>query len=1535
MIRNVFLSVWLLLSFTAMTQTYSNDRDKFVKEFQKALSEYGKGDFHDFSKRDFPQLLLESGEFSDAYFNRMVATCNLMVEKKLKPYPEIYNYVFSVSSLVSGKQTAASYEAWHSSVDKMLESRYVRKFSDFIELSAGFFSESCIATSSNFKWFYVGGNYSFEYDDKAYMKFSGGNLVCRVESKRSSDSGDTVDSLEVIGAEGTYDPILKKWDGRGGKITWEKVGLDKNKTFAVLGGYDVSMKGSTMRVDTVELTTPYFDHTIQGMLTERAFKINREQDKIYPQFLSFERKLLINDIVPNVDYVGGFALQGSSFVGAGTNAEMSQITYKKAGVPFIKVRAKEIFVYPKKVSASKGVLAVYLNSGDSITHPGIEFTYDLEKKDIQMSRGKSGIGEAPFQDSYHQLEAYAPKIIWDVDADILRFTFEFGTSQEQKVARFESMDFFNEEVYDRLQAMSSMHPLVAIWNYCYKYDEYVLTEGKAATALGMTVSQAKSTLLQLSNMGFIAYDTDNQMVTVNQKLENFVRAKEGKKDYDNISFHSDFRPKELKGYTQDQINNDPYLQSVQALYEKQNAERRLKQDFAVLNLTTLDLDMTAIDHIVISERRNTVIFPNNSEVKVKDNRDFTFSGWINSGKLEINAIAANFEYDTYKINLLSTDKALFRVRPLRKEDGVNSIPMASSLTGITGEILVDDPQNRSGKKEGLEHYPRLISSTSTKIYYNSKDIYRGVYDSTRFYYTVEPFQLDTLNGFNEKIFRLKGELVSAGIFPKIKQEVKIMPDYSFGFSTTAPKGGYPFYGTAAKYENKIVLSNNGLQGAGTINFVHSTSVSNLLSFLPDSTVGIAQFENRPMATGVQFPDVKAEEAYITYVPREEVLKAQSLPKQEMIFFGGEAKMRGKVNVRPKGMTGAGLMTFINATVVSDNFRYKRYDIDADTAGFNLKNDSPDAEEDPLAFKTDNVSAHISFEERKGEFKSNEGESVVEFPVNQYMCKMDMFTWLMDELSIEMQKKEEKEIAINTGVDLVGPNFFSTHPKQDSLQFRAPKARFDLKEKTIYCDLVEYVDIADARIYPDSMKLNVRKKAKIDKLENARIVANYITKYHTFEKAEVEINARRDYNAKGQYPYYDMDSNVTYIAMNNIGLDTSYQTTASGKIETNMDFKLSPEFDYYGDVAIKAANPLILFSGATRINHLCDKFDRNWMAFTSEIDPKNIQIPVTKNMKDLEGGPISAGIVWRDSPATDSIRLYPTFLSSMVSAADPIVMTASGFLQYSPQSKEFQIGSKEKLINRGEKGNYLALHTESCSMNGDGVISLGMDYGDVQVDAVGVVNYNQQTGETSMNITARYDMPVDKGLMQDVASRINVVEGLKPMDFSSTTLEQALVEWEDVKAADKLKDEYVRLGEVKRIPDALERSMVITGLRLSSFDNPKSQIKGLVSNVESAVLVNMYGKSVMKYVPFRAFFQQVYSQAGSDQFSAYINIPGGRDYFFHYTMDKKEGLLRIKTGDDELSSALTEMKEEKRKKKNFKYEVTTNTVFLHKFMELFQ
>src|SRR5690606_28418183 len=96
------LAIWW--TFVGMGQTFSNDRAKFVKELQSALSTYGKGEYSDFVKNQLAPSLLESGAFSEKYFTTMVTTCNLLMTKRMDIYPDVYNYVFSVYSFVDTKQ---------------------------------------------------------------------------------------------------------------------------------------------------------------------------------------------------------------------------------------------------------------------------------------------------------------------------------------------------------------------------------------------------------------------------------------------------------------------------------------------------------------------------------------------------------------------------------------------------------------------------------------------------------------------------------------------------------------------------------------------------------------------------------------------------------------------------------------------------------------------------------------------------------------------------------------------------------------------------------------------------------------------------------------------------------------------------------------------------------------------------------------------------------------------------------------------------------------------------------------------------------------------------------------------------------------------------------------------------------------------------------------------------------------------------------------------------------------------------------------
>jgi hypothetical protein len=1524
----------LFVSTHVFGQTFSENREKFAKEFHQLLSDYGKGDYQEFSKKVVAKELIENPAFTAAYFSKMVAVSNQLVEKKMKPYPEIYNYVYSVVALVQTKQSTTSFNAWHSTIDKLLLSKNAKKFEDFIDLSASFFSARKIAIASNFTWFYEGGSFSFDYSDKPIFRFEGGNLACKIENNRKSSKSDPdfLDSLVIYKTSGEFDPLTKKWTGKNGKVTWEKVGLSAQTTFAVLENYEVNCKVSFINVDSVLLTSTYFKQPILGSLTDKAITINREIDRVYPQFTSSNKLLEINKIVPSIDYKGGFSLEGANFVGKGTVKIPAAITFYKNDKPFIRQFGQEVIVNQQSLRMFQSASTIYLGATDSIYHPSVSFFYDIPAKKIEFARSASGLGQAPFQDSYHQIDVYAPKIVWQLDSLSLSFTYDVGTSQEKRSAVFESKAFFDNQLYTKFQGLQGGNSINDLYQYSYKNDVYEFDEGTAATALKLIIDQAKPILLELSNAGFIQYDLVAKRVKINSKLENFVKAKMAKTDYDNIRFIADLRPIALQNYTEDELRKDPNLGRLKQLYQQQNSVRKAAQYFAKINLKSFDLKVISVDEFNIAEKQQAFIVPDNSEITMKRNRSVDFTGWVNVGKLEVKVLNGSFNYEKFKINLDKTASAIFKVKPLTEKDGSKSIALQSAIQGIIGEILIDSTINKSGNDLKISSFPKLIVGNKTNVYYNSKEIFKGAYDSTRFYYTIAPFVLDSLANFKENSFALNGELTSAGIFPTIKQALKIMPDYSLGFSMKAPKEGYSFYATSAAYSNKIVLSNNGLQGAGSIDFITANAESKLLSFLPDSTIGMAKFTNKPVESGIEYPDMNADLAFISFLPKEAKMYVRSHPKSGISIFNNEANLKGTAVISKLGVTATGSINYKKAASHSTNFVFKRWNILADTSSFILRNDSIVVNQNPVAFEADNVKSKISFKERVGEFYSNSGATRVYFPDNQFACNMDKFVWKMESIFVDMEAGSTNQ---SRELDIDGPNFFSTNPKQDSLNFKAQKARFDISQKIIYCSGVNYVPVADARIYPDSSKLLIRLKAKIDPFVNAEIIANSITKYHSFNSVEATILTRKSYEAKGKYNYYNADSLLTQIDMKTIYVDTSFQTIAKGVIAKDSAFQLSKQFDFYGNLTIQAGNKFLLFDGATRINHSCDKFDRNWMSFSAPIDPQNIQIPVSTEMKNLEKEPLSAGIVWRNSPNTDSIVLYPTFLSKIEDKTDPIFFTSNGFLQYNKKSAEFQIGSKEKLKNQVDVGNYLALNTKTCSMAGNGTIQLGFDYGAVKIDAVGGITYDQESGETAVNMTAKFQIPLMQNQFEAMAKKINNIDGLKLVELKNTNLEQALLTWTDQKTTDKFKSDYTLKGEVKKLPNNLEDGIVITGIKMQSFDKVDAQEKGLKTSVSTASLVNFYGIPILKNVPFRLFLQQIYSENGADRFGMQFNLPAGNDYYFDYEFEKKDGFFRVISGDVDLMNDIRSLKSDKKQHKNFKFDAATQQIYLSKFLRLFE
>ena len=167
--------------------------------------------------------------------------------------------------------------------------------------------------------------------------------------------------------------------------------------------------------------------------------------------------------------------------------------------------------------------------------------------------------------------------------------------------------------------------------------------------------------------------------------------------------------------------------------------------------------------------------------------------------------------------------------------------------------------------------------------------------------------------------------------------------------------------------------------------------------------------------------------------------------------------------------------------------------------------------------------------------------------------MDEFKWFMDKDKLEMSSGREPmtDFVIDTDDAVSKSNFYSTRGDQDSLNFLAPKAIYDVSESVIRCESVKFIRTADAFVEPDSGQVVVRKRAQMDQLSRAVIVANVVSRHHRLFDADVNILGRFDYEATASVFYKDENGLEQLIRLQQVEVDTSGETIGQGPFLSKM------------------------------------------------------------------------------------------------------------------------------------------------------------------------------------------------------------------------------------------------------------------------------------------------------------------------------------------------------------------------------------------------
>lgn len=1458
--KKIFTVLLIMLGVQAFSQIkitkFTTDSVEFFNEMEQFLTE---------SRKEDGRLVMDEfswdwygGKFTDDQRMGVYMICNMMLANKKRAFPDFRNYLISVSKFVNSKyQTAESFNNWQDILIELISDKKNKKvFGRYLESCNTLFEENALYKSAANVWKPDNYSYEFGFDSLPKIEFKALTLTCYSKG----------DSSVIQNTKGVYYPTERIWYGEGGKVTWERAGYPADSMYAEVGKYRIEVKSPNYEMDDVVFYDLYhFDKPLKGKLEDKVLA-NITYDKAsYPRFDSYDKRLQIKDIAKEVDYIGGFAQHGRKVVGKGDETQDAYLVFYRKGLPFIKMGSKTFSIRPERIASTIASATIYLKS-DSIFHPGLSFKFFIDDRKIAFIRDKEGVKNAPYINTYHQVNMDFEALYWNLDDPMIEFTNLIGGTKTD--AMFVSSEYFNKNTYFDIRGMADVNPLYQLKQMTIKSDTNYLTLKQVANFMRLSYEQATTLLLNLSYAGFIQYNYGTQDLIVLDKCINWVKASAGKVDYDVIGFFS-----KIKGASN-----------------------------GTLSLINYDLKLRGVNSVHMSDSQEVTIYPDKRELTLKKNRDFDFDGVIQAGRFDIMGSDFSFLYDQFKVEMPNVDSLRIYAETGEVDDLGRPVikPVKTVINQIVGDLLIDHPTNKSGVKP-IAKYPVLNSFKDSYVYYDRKSIQGGQYQKDDFYFHVKPFTIDSLDNFTNKSLQFDGTFKSAGIFPDFEEKLTLQPDHSLGFVRKTPPGGYPMYGDKGVFKNEIQMSHEGLKGDGALEYVSSTTYSNEFIFLPDSAHAIAQnFDIEESPVAVEFPPVEGDNVKMVWQPKKDYMTHTEIDKP-IRMYDMKSMMHGQTRIQPDGLFGTGIFEFEKAELESKEINFKFKDFKSDTADFRLKDVEVGAEGE-LAFATNNVNAYVSFAERYGHFKSNGGGSYIDFPQNQYICFMDEFKWFMDNDDIEMSAGE-REATDASGVKLDGAQFISIHPEQDSLSFFSTKARYDLKSKIIDAKGVKFLNVGDAMIYPDSSQLVVEKKAKMRTLQNAKVVASFVTQNHNLYNATIDVFGKRKYAGEGYIDYVDeLDQSQTiYIA--ELGVDTTGQTYGKGEIPDSSAFKLSPQYDFRGKVELFANDEYLTFNGQSRLQHDCEKLPKNWFSFRTVVDPLNIYIPIDSNSRDVNDNPLVASILL----SSDSLGIYSTFMNNKAKYSHTEVLAAQGLLYYDKESSEYKISNKDKLQEMSFSGNYLSLNTSTCKTYGEGAVDVGENLGQVKIDAAGTVTHNLIDNEAIFDLTLLADFFFADDALKKMAKKMQENTSLDPVKIDRPVFEKGLREVIGKTEADKLIAQANLYGEFKKLPDELKKTIVFNDVKFK-WDDAKRRYKSF----GKLGISNIGKEQVNKYMDGKV---ELIKKRSGDVLTIYLEMDKNNWYFFTYT----RGMMQAISSDEDFNTVIKDTKPDKRKSKGLKSE----------------
>lgn len=1018
-----------------------------------------------------------------------------------------------------------------------------------------------------------------------------------------------LDSVALQNTKGIFIINKNVFVGKGGKFDWRSLELNPNEVFCEFDSYATDLSKGNLNAKNVKMTyTPLFNKQILGDFEFSSRARKDIYNALFPKFISAENNIRISQFGQNLEYQGGFTLEGRKIYSNSRNAGQLAAFWGKSKdddgneQTSFKVTSRRFAITDSLITSPNVRFSLYLGEKDSLSHASLQFRYTRGSKktggEVQLVRDRNSMSSnTPFINNHHEFYIDADLIRYDIAKDSMDMYMLSG-AQDLRPAVFESFDFFSKDRYNKMMAVYDFNPIKMFLNFArepeIKSNTFFISQ--LASKYRKNEGILRSVAVDLQSRGYLNFDESNGFVTLGSRINKtdstdlFISATEkvrskGSKRQDSLFYaiydHDNYRITSV-------VSGEP------------NASLSRKKN---------ELVIRGIKSFPISELLNVYIIPDSSKRKITvygGRNLYMEKGEITVGNFRF--VGQNFFllYKDFTLEMPVIDKVLFAVTDTTSEKK-ESYYYGGEIAFKPGRMEINDPLNKSGrkkgriiapkdevtkdkyvlKKESYEAFPKLSIPEGGTMYFATEFRQNFAYDSTRAKFEIFPIEMDSLN---TKVPIFPGKFTS-NIFPEFKETLVPMqaPDNTMGFTHKPPKTGYPLYPTNEKlkgakilFNKDLVMNRDGLFSGGTITHLTTTLVSPEFFMMPDSVLA----DNTDFSVksgnlkGAEFADATGKTAQLHWNTtddrmvisnKDEIERLENARttlakgafeqryKEKLFTLYSSTKnpmsLRGYLNITSEGLKGEGNLVRKDFTLLSVSEEPFKFGIDkfsASNVEFRINSKARDPYEFDRGFFYANNKAVLlgNFVDVDFDLKSGKAELHPDSEFLDFASLSLPYAEYRTSIRDALWDLNKQTIAMNGDSTsyFVSTIFGSEDYNEENLRFRANKGFYDIPNLSLLVSGIPFINSADASIVPIDGKATILKDAEMQELKKAIVLIDTLNRYHRLFNGNIKIDSRLTFEGDATYQFVNVKKDTFNIKFDKFELITA--DTDPGKAEAN-------------------------------------------------------------------------------------------------------------------------------------------------------------------------------------------------------------------------------------------------------------------------------------------------------------------------------------------------------------------------------------------------